>query len=132
MRFIEIQQVLGARHNRHRKTLTALGLTAVAMGLRGVLPPAKPEFRTSEAPATSGGASPYDPIYWLWRFHGSWRRGGVPTPAGRAAQRNSVLRELWRALQRARAPAPRRRSALIASAGGRPRPPQPASRPSAR
>ena len=64
MRFIEIQQVLGARHNKHRKTLTALGLTAVAMGLRGAfrrreLPPAKPEFRTSEAPATSGGASPY-------------------------------------------------------------------------
>jgi len=31
MRFIEIQQVLGARHNRHRKTLTALGLTGAGL-----------------------------------------------------------------------------------------------------
>jgi ribosomal protein L30 len=29
MRFIEIQQVLGARHNKHRKTLTALGLNGI-------------------------------------------------------------------------------------------------------
>ena len=60
MRFIEIQQVLGARHNKHRKTLTALGLTAVAMGLRGA-------FRRREAATRQAGIPHQRGSRHLWR-----------------------------------------------------------------